>query len=344
MVAQPYETLGVTKTATDAEIKAAYRKLARELHPDVNPGDAEAEARFKEVSEAYAVLSDPEKRRRYDAYGEAGVREGFDENAWNAGFGGGGAAGFEDLFRNFSGFSQGYTSAGFGGRPTRGRDIERTLRVSFEQAAQGFQSKFRYQRPERCDVCGGTGVVAGRPCSACGRTGERNVEKTLTVNVPQGAADGDRIRLRGKGAQAASSQAKSGDLILNIVVQPHAVFTRDGLDLFARVPVSPLDAMLGGSLDVDTLDGAVRVKLPPALSAGQKLRLAGRGVTRSGKTGALVVEPYVDPAMLVLDDAAKAALVAFRERLASPSTAATDGSDGSDGSDGKQDVSGAESA
>ena len=318
MAVQPYDTLGVSKNASESEIKAAYRKLARELHPDVNPGDAAAEARFKDVSEAYAILSDPEKRRRYDAYGDAGLREGFDEAAWGAGFGGGfggggSASGFEDLFRNFGGFSGSYGPSGFGAKPARGRDIERTLRVSFEQAAKGFQSKFRYQRPVRCGACAGTGVSGGRPCAACGRTGTREVEKTLTVNIPQGAADGDRIRLKGKGAQGGSPNAKSGDLILNLAVKEHPVFTREGLDLSARVAISPFDAMLGVTVTVETLDGAVRVKVPPALAAGQRLRLSGRGVTRNGKTGVLFVEPYVDPSLVSLDEAGRRVVAALRD-------------------------------
>jgi len=266
----PYTVLGVPRDAKDDAIRKAYRKLARELHPDVNPGDPVAEERFKEVSGAYAVLSDPDKRSAYDEFGEIALDPNFDvERAREAGqafggghgfggFGGGpgmgGFGGLDDLFSNL--FSRG--GGGFEGVHLRraGPDVEAELELDFLEAALGGEQRLTISRP-----------------SADG--GSR--QQTVTVRIPPGVADGGRIRLRGKGGEGIGG-GPPGDLFARIRVRPHPVFRREGRDLFLDVPVSVREAILGAKVAVPTLRGRVTVSIPPGTDSGSKLRLRGKGV------------------------------------------------------------------
>jgi DnaJ-class molecular chaperone len=318
-----YKVLGVSRDADDAEIKKAYRKLARELHPDVNdePG---AEERFKSVGEAYAALSDPEKRKLYDRYGMDGLRDGFDPDVYER-YRTGGFQGqdidLEDLFGGFANFHSGFGGfggfSGFGagaGAPRKGRDIELTLKTSFDQAVRGFSTRFTYQVPSECPTCGGAGGRGGSVCAMCRGTGTISKSKTLTVNIPQGADHGDRIRLKGKGS-AGRKGGPAGDLVLTLQVAPDPQFSRSGLDLTTRVTISPLDAMLGAKVDVEGLDGSLRVNVPAGVASGQKLRLKGKGVERGKKTGDLFAEVVIDASLLTLDDDARKRLETLRSEL-----------------------------
>ena len=328
MATDHYDALGISKDASADDIKRAYRKLARKLHPDINDAP-DAEDRFKRISEAYAVLSDADKRRRYDAYGPEGVRDGFNEAAYERmrqGFGVGGQ-GFhvdlEELLRGagFGGFraggfgSGGYNSAGFGGAPSGpGRDIELTLRIDFEQAIRGFQTKFRYERDVRCKACGGTGAQGQRRCPSCGGRGLVKSTKSLTIKVPKGAEEGDRLRLKGKGSDSRAGRA-AGDLVITIAVDDDARLERVGLDLLVRADISPVDAMLGTTIDVQGLDGNLRARVPADFTSGKRLRLKGQGVTRGKKTGDLLVEVRIDGKGIDWNPRARELAAELREAL-----------------------------
>jgi curved DNA-binding protein len=274
----PYSVLGVPRDAKDDAIRKAYRKLARELHPDVNPGDPVAEERFKEVSGAYAVLSDPDKRSAYDEFGEIALDPNFDaERAREAsqafgggqgfgGFGGGpgmgGFGGLDDLFSNL--FSRG--GGGFEGVHLRraGQDVVAELELDFLEAALGGERRLTISRP-----------------SADG--GSR--QQTVTVRIPPGVADGGRIRLRGKGGEGIGG-GPPGDLFARIHVRPHPFFRREGRDLFLDVPVSVREAILGAKVAIPTLRGRVTVSIPPGTDSGSKLRLRGKGVPHPSGKGA----------------------------------------------------------
>ena len=317
-----YETLGVSRDAKDDEIKSAYRALARKLHPDRNPDDAEAEAKFKEVSEAYSVLSDGDKRAAYDNYGKAnGGHHGFDPSQFEEIFGrGGGGGGVKFNFggggAQFGGVDfQDLFGGGFGGPqargPAKGDDINLKLRASFVQAAEGFATKFTYDRPTVCYACKGNGQVQRNVCSTCGGRGIVPRSKTLSVNVPAGAKDGDTIRLRGKGGQGRRG-APSGDLVLNLMVDDHASLRREGNDLVAAVTVSAIDALLGASVEVETLSGGIRMTVPAGAKSGTRLRARGKGITRGKKTGDLLVEISIDASLDTLDEPLREALLAHR--------------------------------
>jgi molecular chaperone DnaJ len=284
-----YALLGVSKDASDADIKKAYRKLARTLHPDRNPGDTAAEARFKEVGEAYSVLSDPEQRKQYDAIrsmtsggarftsaGRGGGAGGF-EDVFSSMFGGGGggpgpnvrfstggAAGGASLEDLLGGMFGGGGSGGFGAPrgPRRGADVEATTRIGFRQAVAGETVQLH---------------------SSDGRT--------ITVRIPAGVRDGQRIRLPGKG-RPGDDGAPAGDMVVSVQVEPHPVFGRDGDNLTLTVPVTFAEAALGSTLEVPTLDGpTVKVKLPAGTPSGRVLRVKGRGVQPKGKSsGDLLVK------------------------------------------------------
>jgi DnaJ-class molecular chaperone len=259
-----YEVLGVPRTAGDKEIKAAYRRLARKFHPDVNKGDKQAEQRFKEVAEAFAVLSDKEKRARYDRGGHEAFGPGFDPFA-GSDFGKF-DAGFGDLSSLFEMFGLG---AGLGGgrarrRAPRGRDLRVETRVPFETALRGDTLSLDMPRP------GGA--------------------ERLRVRIPPGVDDGDTLRLAGKGEGG-------GDLYLTVRVEPHARFRREGRDLICDVPVGIARATLGGPIEVQTFDGSATITLPPGTRSGQKLRLRGRGVPPSSgqPAGDLLVVVQIEP-------------------------------------------------
>jgi molecular chaperone DnaJ len=310
-----YQVLGVPRNATEKEIKAAYRKLARKYHPDVNPGDKAAEEKFKEINEAYQVLSDPEKRAAYDRYGEQWqayqrMREQYGENFQ--------PGGFESPFGGFGDFGEFIENllrgGGFGGglRVQRApRDIEQTLEISLQDAIRGATRTIQVSVEEPCSACGGTGVAPNRrrTCRACGGTGRRRFgmfglemhcdecdgtgvvgapcptcrgtgavmrTRTLTVNIPAGIAEGQRLRLTGEGAAGANGQR--GDLYLRIKLAPDPRFERKGDDLYTEVDIDYLTAILGGEVQVETPHGTVKMRIPAGTQSGARFRLAGKGL------------------------------------------------------------------
>ena len=268
-----YGLLGVARDADEDTLRKTYRQLARRYHPDVNPGDAEAEERFKAISEAYSVLSDAEKRRNYDEFGEVSLAAGFDaeharrareafgarfgEARGGAGSGGPGGGGFH--FGDLEGlFSDLYARRGWRepGRGRRGADLEAEIELDFVDAARGGEQRITVARP---------------------RADGSARQETLTVQIPPGVADGGRIRLRGKGGEG-SGEAGPGDLYARVRVRPHRFFRREGRDLHLDLPVSMGEATLGARVDVPTLDGRVTLTIPPGTDSGVKLRLRGKGV------------------------------------------------------------------
>ncbi|MGH3976537.1 MAG: molecular chaperone DnaJ, partial [Pseudonocardiaceae bacterium] len=361
-----YAELGVSSTASADEIKRAYRKLARELHPDANPGDARAEARFKSVSEAYGVLSDADKRKQYDE-----ARSLF-SGGFRPGGGMGGAGGFDlgDLFGTATGGRAGdagglgdllgglFANRGTGNagasRPRRGTDVETEVRIDFAEAVRGATVPLRLSSPASCGSCGGSGARAGTvpricpvcsgtglvtrsqgafafsepcrdcrgtgrivddPCAECGGRGVSNRHRTLTMRIPAGVADGQRIRLAGQG-EPGMHGAPAGDLYVLVHVSPHPVFGRSGDDLTLVVPVSFPELVMGTKLTVPTMDGTVSLKVPAGTANGRTLRVRGKGVTgRHGRLGDLLVTLQVEvPAKL--DRAAKDALEAYAQATA----------------------------
>ena len=320
-----YEVLGVSRNASDDDLKNAYRRLAMKFHPDRNPDSEEAEGKFKEAKEAYEVLSDPRKRTAYDQFGHAGV----DASAGaGAGFGG---SGFRDIFDEVFGDIFG----GRGGeRVYRGADLRYNLTLSLEEAVFGTTSKTRVPSRAQCDTCSGTGSAPGTspvscatchgqgqvrvqqgffsiqqtcprcrgsgkvisdPCTKCRGEGRIYEHKTLSVKVPAGVDNGDRIRLAGEG-EAGEHGGPPGDLYVEIEVREHSIFVRDGANLFCEVPISFAVSTLGGELAVPTLDGRVSLKIPPETQTGKLFRLRGKGVkpVRGGGTGDLICKVAVE--------------------------------------------------
>jgi molecular chaperone DnaJ len=373
-----YAELGVSSTASADEIKRAYRKLARELHPDANPGDAKAEARFKSMSEAYGVLSDPEKRKQYDEARSLFNNGGFRPGGGFGGAGGPGPGGFDlgDLFGAQAGrggdpgglgdllgglfANRGGTPAGAAaGRPRRGTDVETELRIDFTEAIHGATVPLRIASPASCGSCGGSGARAGTvprvcpvcggtglvtrsqgafalsepcrdcrgtgriiedPCTECGGRGVSNRSRSLTMRIPAGVADGQRIRLAGQG-EPGMRGAPAGDLFVLVHVTPHPVFGRSGDDLTLAVPVSFPELVMGTTLTVPTMDGpdsdgTVKLKVPAGTANGRTLRVRGKGIPgRHGRTGDLLVTLQVAvPAKL--DRQAKEALEAYAQATA----------------------------
>lgn len=315
-----YEVLGVSKGASEDELKKAYRKLAKENHPDLHPGDKECEARFKEINEAYEVLSDSDKRAKYDQFGHAA----FDPNQ---GFGGGGFGGFEgfggfgdifgDIFGGFGGF-------GGGGRnpnaPRKGDNLRATVNIKFEEAAFGVKKEVFVAKVEQCPDCKGTGCAEGTtaevcpdckgtgsvkttqrtpfgmvqstgqcpkckgrgkiihtPCKSCRGVGSVRRQHKVTVSVPAGIDDGQTISLRGQG-NAGINGGPAGDLLITVLVQPHARFERDGASILLEQEVSFAQAALGSEIEVPTLDGKVKLNIPEGTQPGSVFRLKGKGV------------------------------------------------------------------
>ena len=294
-----YEVLGVKRGTSDAEIKKAYRKLARKFHPDLNPGDKSAEEQFKALQEAYDVLSDSENRKLYDQYGEnwravkagAGVPPpeegarrargtgpqagGFDFSDFEFNFGtGGGGEGF-DIFEEMFGRA----GRGRGRRSGRGEDVEAELELSLEEAHRGGRRTLQMQVAEPCPTCGGTGVKDGKPCGTCGGAGQVLRPKTIEVNIPAGVRDGSTVRLAGQGGSGSNGNVP-GDLYLHIRLHPHPVFTVRGDDLEVELPVAPWEPVLGATVEAPTIDGKVELKVPPGAKSGQRLRLRGQGLTK----------------------------------------------------------------
>ncbi len=307
-----YEILGVARTATDTEIKKAYRRLARKYHPDVNPGDKNAEENFKELNEAYEVLSNPENRKRYDELGanwKAGA-EFTPPPGWGGNvrvdygdfgdiFGGGrGGGGFSDFFETLFG-GRGATRAGQQ-MSMRGQDIEAEIGLSLEDANSGGTRNIAFQATERCPTCGGTGVIDGRVCPTCRGAGLVARQKSLDVNIPPGVREGSIIRLAGQG-EPGSGGAPSGDLFLRVRLEPHPLFAIAGDDdIQLDLPVAPWEAALGARVNVPTLNGPVEMKVPANSQGGQKLRLRGQGLNkRKGGRGDLYVKlKIVNPPIL----------------------------------------------
>jgi molecular chaperone DnaJ len=326
-----YEVLGVGRDADEAALKSAFRKLAMQHHPDRNPGDKEAELKFKELNEAYQVLSDPQKRQAYNQFGHRAF-----ENGGGGGQGPGGADFgdfMSDIFESFFGQGGG-RQRGQGGRE-RGADLRYNLEITLEEAFQGKAASIRVptaitceacngsgakpgSKPRQCPTCGGYGRVRasqgffsiertcptcnGRgeiiddPCKACGGAGRVTREKTLSVNVPSGVEDGTRIRLAGEG-EGGLKGGPAGDLYIFLSVKPHPIFQRDGSDLFCRVPISMTKAALGGEVEVVTLDGTkTLVKIPEGTQTGKQFRLKRKGmpVLRSSDVGDLYIQVNVE--------------------------------------------------
>ncbi|MCX8091193.1 MAG: molecular chaperone DnaJ [Verrucomicrobiae bacterium] len=314
-----YEVLGVPRDADAEAIKKAYRKLALQYHPDRNPGDKTAEEKFKELAEAYEVLSDPQKRAAYDEYGHAA----FDPRARAARAGGGFTGGFHDpfeIFREVFGGSSLFDEF-FGVRPDptqpqRGDDLRYDLEISFEEAVRGCEKEITVHKLDRCETCNGSGVEAGsrtrtcptchgrgqvvtsrgifsiaqtcpqcrgagrvieRPCKACHGEGRRERTSKIRLRIPAGVESGSRLRSAGNG-EAGLRGGPPGDLYVVLHVKPHEIFQRDGDDLYCEVPVSMVQAALGGEIEVPTLDGKATIKIPPGTQPGTMFRLKGKGV------------------------------------------------------------------
>jgi len=279
-----YNVLGVSRAATEAEVKTAYRKLARQYHPDLNPNDKAAEEKFKELQEAYGVLSDPENRKKYDQYG-ANWRVAGEARAGPPPPPTGGPVDFD--FGAFDGGDLGDIFEMFGGgrrrpRSNRGRDVEATLELSLEDAHRGGRHTLQLQTVDVCPTCGGAGVVADDAvCPTCGGAGRVARPKTIEVNIPAGVRDGGALRLAGQGGAGAAG-APSGDLFLRLRLRQHPIFTVNQDDLEVTLPVAPWEAVLGARVPVPTLDGQVEMTVPAGAQAGQRLRLRGQGLNRRG--------------------------------------------------------------
>jgi curved DNA-binding protein len=288
-----YEVLGVAKTATEDEIKQAYRKLARKYHPDVNPADKSAEEKFKEINEAYEVLSDADKRKRYDQLGQnwkAGQDfrpppewEGAHVEYGDLGdlFGGGrGQSGFSDFFESLFGGRRG--ARGGAGFAMRGQDIEAEIALTLEEAHRGVKRSITLQSVETCPDCKGSGVKAGKTCPTCRGAGVIPRPKSLEVTIPAGVRDGSVIRLAGQG-EPGTNGASTGDLLLHVRIRPHRLFAIAGDDdVQIELPVAPWEAALGAKVMAPTLDGPVEMKIPAGTQGGQRLRLRGQGLNRRG--------------------------------------------------------------
>ena len=325
-----YETLGVNRGADEKALKSAYRKLAMKYHPDRNPDDDAAEAKFKEVNEAYDVLKDDEKRAAYDQFGHAAFEGG--------GPGGAGGGGFADIFDEmFGDFMGGGRQAGNRGRAgaSRGADLRYNMQISLEDAFQGRETQIRvptavtcedcngsgaskgshpttcgmcqgrgkvraqqgfFTIERTCPTCNGTGQVIEDPCQTCGGSGRVQKEKTLKVTIPAGVEDGTRIRLAGEG-EAGSRGGGAGDLYIFVAVAPHRMFQRDAADLHIRVPIPMATAALGGSIEVPTIEGKrAKVTIPKGAQSGHQFRLRGKGmsVLRSQARGDMYIDVVVE--------------------------------------------------
>ncbi len=333
-----YEVLGVEKSATASEIKKAYYKLAKKYHPDVNPGDSEAEKKFKEINEAYAVLSDDDKKAKYDQYGHAAFENGGAGGGYGAGFEGFGD--FGDIFSSF--FGGGFGGFGGGGSrrnaPMRGEDVYARITLTFEEAVRGCKKDITFARVQKCADCSGSGAKSGstvetckkcsgsgqirvqqrtmlgmmqstrecdecrgrgkiikEPCQNCRGTGYVKLSKTLSVTIPAGIDNGQNISLTGMGNEGRNG-GSAGDLIISVGVKPHAVFERDGSDIYCEVPINYWEAVLGDEIDIPTLDGKDKLTVPEGTQTGTTFTLRGKGINRvnSSYRGNLYITVKVD--------------------------------------------------
>jgi molecular chaperone DnaJ len=326
-----YETLGVARSANAEDIKRAYRKLAMQYHPDRNPGDKSAEQKFKDISEAYDVLKDEQKRAAYDRFGHAAFEQGGGRGPGDFGFSGGFADIFDEMFGEFMGGGR------RGGQQAQGRgsDLRYNLEITLEEAFRGRQTTIRVPTLVGCDQCQGSGAAAGSkpvgcptchgrgrvraqqgfftiertcpachgagrvidsPCKSCGGQGRVRREKTLSVNIPPGVEDGTRIRLAGEG-EVGLRGATAGDLYIFVTVTPHRLFQRDGANIYCRVPIPITTAALGGLLEVPTVDGSrARITVPPGTQSGHQFRLKAKGMTvlRSPARGDMFIQAIVE--------------------------------------------------
>ncbi|HWA12839.1 MAG TPA: molecular chaperone DnaJ [Burkholderiales bacterium] len=323
-----YEVLGVNRDASEEDLKKAYRKLAMKHHPDRNPDNPKAEELFKEAKEAYEVLSEPAKRSAYDQYGHAGVdpQSGMGA-AGGAGFGSFADA-FGDIFGDIFGGGRGRSSV------YRGADLRYNLEISLEEAAHGTETRIRIPTMQECETCHGSGAKPGtqpttcatcgghgqvrmtqgffsiqqtcpkchgsgkvvqNPCATCNGAGRVKHQKTLSVKIPVGVDEGDRIRLSGEG-EAGVNGGPAGDLYVVIHIKPHEVFTREGNDLHCEMPVSFTKAALGGEIEIPTLDGYAKIKVPAETQSGKVFRLRGKGIkgVRSQAFGDLLCHVVVE--------------------------------------------------
>jgi molecular chaperone DnaJ len=292
-----YEVLGVPKGASEADLKKAYRRLARKLHPDVNPGDKTTEKKFQEVQEAYDVLKEPDKRRAYDRFGHAAASPGFDAEAAAAAAaaraGAGAGRGSGSPFGGFQ-FDSGDLGDIFGnlfggaGRRSReqGEDASGTIEIPFRDAVLGGFASLSLRREKECPRCGGTGRVGKDVCPVCRGAGRVAEAETVKIRIPEGTEDGGTIRIPGKGSEG-SQGGTSGDLYVTVRVTPHPYFERVGDDVHGIVPVTVKESYVGAEIDVPTIHGLRRAKIPPGSQGRQKFRLRGQGVKnpRTGHTG-----------------------------------------------------------
>ena len=325
-----YEVLGVTRTCTEVELKAAFRKLAMQHHPDRNPGDKDCEHRFKEINEAYDVLKDGDKRAAYDRYGHAAFEQGgMGAGGFSADFG----SAFADIFEGIFGMPGGRARSSSGRE--RGSDLRYNMEITLDDAYLGKTAQIRIPTSVTCEACSGSGAKAGSkpktcatcggmgrvrhaqgfftlertcpmcqgrgqviedPCKSCGGAGRVTRERTLSVNIPAGVEDGTRIRLAGEG-EAGVRGGPPGDLYIFLSLTPHEFFQRDGADLHCRVPISMVTAALGGDFEVPSIDGGkAKVKVPSGTQTGRRFRLTGKGmpVLRTKQTGDMYVQVSVE--------------------------------------------------